>query len=144
MVLKPSEGLHKRLPNGLIGPYLCPAGYPTQGYGLLVAHMGVEPITPAECDRRLMAALPYYLMETLKSCPNLVKQRPEIIAAIVDFTFNLGASRLRSSTLRRKLLAEDWDGACVELRKWVNGGGKKLPGLVIRRAAEVALIRSAL
>ena len=29
---------------------------------------------------------------------------------------------------------------CVELRRWVNGGGKVLPGLVARREAEVALV----
>jgi lysozyme len=63
-----------------------------------------------------------------------------VLAAVSDFTFNLGAGKLRASTLRRRLLAEDWEGAPHELRKWVFGGGKKLPGLVRRRAAEAALI----
>lgn len=57
--------------------------------------------------------------------------------AIVDF-FNLGAGRLQTSTLRRRINQRDWTGAAAELRRWVYGGGKVLPGLVARRAAEAA------
>jgi len=32
--------------------------------------------------------------------------------------------------------AEEWDDAAEEFGKWVWGGGRKLPGLVRRRAAE--------
>lgn len=32
----------------------------------------------------------------------------------------------------------------AELRKWVMGGGRKLPGLVLRREAEIALVSAAL
>ena len=62
------------------------------------------------------------------------------LAAIVDFTFNLGAGRLQTSTLRRRVNQRDWTAAGQELRRWVYGGGKVLPGLVTRREAEVALI----
>lgn len=60
-------------------------------------------------------------------------------AAILDFTYNLGEGRLRTSTLRRYVKAGDWERVRIELAKWVNGGGKKLKGLVIRRAAEIQL-----
>ncbi|HHG5564729.1 TPA: glycoside hydrolase family protein [Pseudomonas aeruginosa] len=36
----------------------------------------------------------------------------------------------------RKLNAGDVRGACAELSRWVYAGGKKLGGLVRRRAAE--------
>ena len=62
------------------------------------------------------------------------------LAAIVDFTFNLGAGRLQTSTLRRRVNQRDWTAAGQGLRRWVYGGGKVLPGLVTRREAEVALI----
>lgn len=62
------------------------------------------------------------------------------LAAIVDFTFNLGGGRLQTSTLRRRLNQRDWPAAAAELRRWVDGGGKVLLGLVARRKAEVALI----
>jgi lysozyme len=59
--------------------------------------------------------------------------------AIVDFAYNLGVGRLQTSTLRRKLNAQDWEGAKEQLRLWVRGGGRVLPGLVKRRDAECAL-----
>jgi lysozyme len=65
------------------------------------------------------------------------------LAAIVDFTFNLGAGRLQTSTLRRRVNQRDWTGAVTELRRWIYGGGKVLPGLKARRRAEVQLIDSA-
>jgi lysozyme len=64
------------------------------------------------------------------------------LTAIVDFTFNLGAGRLRTSTLRRRINQLDWASAALELRKWVHGGGRVLPGLVARRQAEIALMAS--
>jgi lysozyme len=64
------------------------------------------------------------------------------LAAIVDFTFNLGAGRLQTSTLRRRVNQRDWAEAARELRRWVHGGGKVLPGLVARREAEVQLLQT--
>jgi lysozyme len=49
-------------------------------------------------------------------------------------------ARYRGSTLRRKIDEQDWDGAKEQLSLWVRGGGKVLPGLVRRRAAESALL----
>jgi lysozyme len=65
---------------------------------------------------------------------------PSRFNAIVDFTYNLGVGRLQTSTLRRKINAQDWDGAKEQLMLWTRGGGKVLPGLVRRREAEVALM----
>jgi len=48
--------------------------------------------------------------------------------------------RYRSSTLRKRVDAQDWAGAKQELARWVYGGGKKLPGLIRRRAAEATLL----
>lgn len=143
-MLETFEGMHKKLPSGLIGPYICPAGYPTQGLGLLVKSMDVPPITEEEAYRRCLAALPYYITQTLKLCPTLKNTHEDVLFAITDFTYNLGAGRLKVSTLRRKLLDEDYDSACIELRKWVRGGGRVLPGLVKRREAEILLIKNAL
>lgn len=64
------------------------------------------------------------------------------LAAIMDFTFNLGAGRLQTSTLRRRVNQWEWDAAAHELRRWVYGGGKVLPELVVRRSAETTLILS--
>ena len=58
-------------------------------------------------------------------------------AVLVSFDFNTG--KLHSSTLLRKLNAGDYDAVPKELMKWVNAGGKKVKGLVNRRAAECGL-----
>lgn len=138
-LVKVSEGLYRIKVDGLVYPYICPAGYPTQGFGILVSGMDAPAITKAEAERRLFIALPKYIKDTLIICPRLATLGPNAIAAVSDFTFNLGNARLRSSTLRRKIGAGEWDTVPGELRKWVFGGGKKLPGLVARREAEINL-----
>ncbi len=58
-------------------------------------------------------------------------------AVLVSFDFNTGA--LHKSTLLKKLNAGDYDAVPAELMKWVNAGGKRVQGLVNRRAAEAGL-----
>lgn len=80
------------------------------------------------------------LRATLRYCPVLATEPQRRLAAIVDFTFNLGAGRLQASTLRGRINQRDWTGAAQELLRWVYGGGRVLPGLVLRRGAEAILI----
>lgn len=80
------------------------------------------------------------LAATLRYCPVLATEPEGRLAAIVDFTFNLGAGRLQTSTLRRRVNQRDWIAAATELRRWIYGGGKVLPGLVTRREAEIRLL----
>ena len=57
-------------------------------------------------------------------------------AALVSFAFNVGVQKACGSTFVKRLGAGDGVAACAELSKWVYAGGKALPGLVNRRAAE--------
>jgi lysozyme len=82
-----------------------------------------------------------FARSTLALCPALATE-PAALSSIADFAYNCGLGNLRASTLRKRVNAEDWDGARQELAKWVRGGGKVLKGLVIRRAAEAALLPS--
>jgi lysozyme len=135
------EGFHrvpKHDPNRAY-PYICPAGYPTIGYGHLCDPKH-PPITEAEAECYLADDLRIALAATLRYCPVLATEPEGRLAAIVDFTFNLGAGRLQASTLRRRVNQRDWTAAAAELRRWVCGGGKVLPGLVARREAEVMCI----
>ena len=135
------EGFH-RVPQadpGRAHPYVCPAGYWTIGYGHLCDPKH-PPITEAEAEGYLAADLMTALTATLRYCPVLATEPEGRLAAIVDFTFNLGAGRLQTSTLRRRLHQREWPSAASELRRWVYGGGKVLPGLVTRRDAEIALL----
>lgn len=130
------EGLCDVRKDGLVYPYICPAGYPTQGIGSRVVSIGVPPITKEDAYNLLIRDLQIALLGTIKHCPILLAQDENWLGAIVDFTFNLGMGRLRASTLRRKINAEEWNDVPTELRKWVYGGGRKLRGLVLRREAE--------
>ncbi|MCL4652475.1 lysozyme [Burkholderia multivorans] len=137
------EGFH-RVPKadpGRAHPYICPAGYWTIGYGHLcdATH---PPINEADAEVYLACDLNAALAATLRHCPVLTTESEERIAAIVDFTFNLGTGRLQTSTLRRRVIQRDWPSAAKELRRWVYGAGKVLPGLVARREAEALLLVS--
>lgn len=59
-------------------------------------------------------------------------------AAFLSLEFNIGAGKFAKSTALKKINAGDIKGACKELGKWIYSGGKVLPGLVRRRAAEMA------
>lgn len=59
--------------------------------------------------------------------------------ALVSFTYNVGEGNFTKSTLLRQLNAGDTAGAAEQFSRWVHAGGKVLPGLVKRRAAERAL-----
>jgi lysozyme len=135
------EGFHrvpKHDPNRAY-PYICPAGYPTIGYGHLCDPKH-PPITQAEAETYLAQDLKVALAATLRYCPVLATEPEGRLAAIVDFTFNLGAGRLQTSTLRRRVNQRDWIAVATELRRWIYGGGKVLPGLVTRREAEIRLL----
>ena len=102
-------------------PYICPAGFWTIGYGHLCQpdHL---PITEEEGDAYLTQDLQTALAATLRYCPVLAAEPVERLAAIVDFTFNLGAGRLQTSTLRRRINQRDWQSAAHELGRWVRVG----------------------
>lgn len=126
-------------------PYLCPAGVGTIGFGATRYADGRPvlltdpPISLESAERLLRLQLEReYLPAVLVLCPGATE--PARLAALIDFAFNLGAGALRASTLRRRVNAGDWESVPGELRRWVRGGGRVLPGLVKRRAAEAALV----
>lgn len=119
-------------------PYNCPAGYWTIGFWHLCKpdHL---PITEAEDEIYLAADLQSALNATLRYCPVLATEPENRLAAIVDFTLNLRAGRLQTSTLRLRIKQRNWPGASQELRRWIYGGGRVLSGLVSRRKVESIL-----
>lgn len=127
-------------------PYKCPGGYWTQGYGTVYKPDGTmvaendPPITKQIALQWLLSELKTnYCLGVMRASPNLIKH-PEILGAITDFAYNLGVPRYRSSTLRKRLEEEDWEGAREELQKWVKAGGRVLKGLQLRRLAEAAYL----
>lgn len=140
-----AAALARRFEGCYLKPYLCPAGVPTIGFGATRYEDGTrvtlfdQPITRERAERLLLWEVrSVCLPAVIRLCPGI--DDPHRLAAIIDFTFNLGSGRLASSTLRRRIAASRWVDVPAELRKWVRGGGRILPGLVTRRNAEAALI----
>lgn len=124
--------------------YICPAGVPTVGYGATGADVRLGMTVSKEwAEDRLVRDMGAALRQSVRLCPVLLLEPEERLAAIADFTFNLGSARLASSTLRKRINEQDWSGAAEELKKWVWGGGRKLPGLVTRRQRERELLLAA-
>lgn len=125
-------------------PYLCPANYWTVGYGhLILPHeMGKwdNGISKAEAERLLVKDVGIAERAVLRFIN--VPLTDGQFAALVSFTFNLGGGALQRSTMRRKLNRGEYMAAANELRKWVWAGGRRLRGLVLRRAAEKELFLS--
>ncbi|MEW9897101.1 lysozyme [Chitinivorax sp. PXF-14] len=137
------EGYERKVKRGIkitAVPYICPAGFWTIGYGHLCDPNHPQ-ITEAEAEVYLARDLQSALAATLRYCPMLATEPEGRLAAIVDFTFNLGTGRLQTSTLRRRVNQRDWDAAEKELGRWIYGGGRVLPGLIARRQAECLLLR---
>lgn len=141
-LVKRSEGFQRvvrRQPTITAVPYVCPAGYWTIGYGILCQKYH-PPISLEEGEAMLARVLPTYLTHALRLSPLLVGEGEARVSAIADFVFNLGPTRYAASTLRRRVNQRDWNAAAVEIRKWVWGGGRRLPGLVRRRELEAQLL----
>lgn len=60
-------------------------------------------------------------------------------SALVSFAYNVGLGNFRSSSVLKALNANELPEVPRRLQLWVKAGGKTLPGLVKRRAAEAAL-----
>jgi lysozyme len=146
MNLEIAAELCKRFEGFRAKPYLCPAGIPTIGYGSTYYADGKKVtlndslISQKDANDLLMNELQHtYLPGVVRNCPILATDERKC-NAIVDFCYNLGVGRLQTSTLKRKINAQDWDGAKEQLMLWTKGGGKVLPGLLKRRQAECALM----
>lgn len=132
--------LIKRFEGCRLMPYICPAGVLTCGWGSTGhdVYPG-RPWTQEYADRRLEIDAKRFAAGTMKLCPSV---SPRSLCALADFAYNVGLGALQGSTLRKRVNAKDWEGAMHELKKWVHGGGKVLPGLVARRGAEASIIGS--
>lgn len=134
-------------------PYLCPAGVPTIGYGFTRYASGRKvtmrdlPMARDLAEAYLTEVVRREVARVCQLIPNLAE--PKRLAALVDFSYNLGTAALAGSTLRKRANEGDWRAVCKELSRWVHihtssGAVKTELGLVRRRAAEIKLIEETL
>jgi GH24 family phage-related lysozyme (muramidase) len=137
------EGFHKQRSDGRAAPYLCPARVATIGIGTTAypsrrkVALTDEPISRATASG--------YLAHDLRGTAASIERNTTVythdlmFSALISFGYNCGTAAYKGSTLRYFVNRKEWTKAAREFRKWVNGGGRRLQGLVNRRADEEAL-----
>ena len=120
--------------------YICPAGYPTIGYGHVVREGECFSESGISCAEGLRL-----LQQDVRSAEQAVLRLIRVplsggqFDALTSFTYNLGAGALQRSTLRRKVNRGEHGAVPAEFLRWVWAGGRRLKGLVRRREAEAVL-----
>jgi len=117
--------------------YQCSANVWTIGYGHTQGIKEGDVCTQEDADRMLEEDLEEfegYVQEAV----NVPLEQHEF-DALVAWTYNLGPSNLRSSTMLKRLNDSKFDQVPSEMRRWNKAGGKVLDGLVRRREAESLL-----
>ncbi|HMT13520.1 MAG TPA: lysozyme [Aestuariivirga sp.] len=64
-------------------------------------------------------------------------------SALVSFAYNVGLGNFRRSSVLKAVNAGDFAAVPRRLGLWVKAGGRTLPGLIRRRAAEAAMFAGA-
>jgi lysozyme len=131
-LIKSFEGLRLKA-------YKCPAGVWTIGYGHTRGVKEGDVISEGEAEEMLRQDLVSFEINTRAAIiPKLTEYQHD---ALTSLAYNIGMGNFRKSTLLRIInmgitAREDIEG---QFMRWVYAGGKKLPGLVRRRTAEVEL-----
>ena len=115
--------------------YDCPGGKLTIGYG----HTGPDVKPGLQIDEAKATELLKDDVQRFEKSVNdlvMVPMTQGMFDALVSFSYNLGAGSLQSSTLLKKLNADDKQGAAAEFLKWNKAKGKPLAGLTARRESE--------
>ena len=133
------EGFSSRLYND-------PGGHCTIGYGHLVHHGRCDGNEPEDFKQGISQERGLELLgQDADVAERAINQKVQVpltqyqFDALVSFVFNVGAGAFGGSTLLRRLNQGEYKAVPAELMRWVNSGGRPLPGLVRRRKAEGVL-----
>ena len=141
-LIKRFEGCARLRPDGMVEAYPDPGtgGAPwTIGWGATGPEIGPHTIWSREqCDSRLLRDIARHAGEVDRALDDAPTSQSQF-DALVSFHFNTGA--IGHATLTRKHRAGDHAGAAAEFARWNRAGGRILPGLTRRRAAEAELYR---
>ncbi len=118
-----------------LAAYVCPGGKLTIGYG----HTGPDVKAGKTIDVERANELLINDVQRFESAVNelvMVPMTQGMLDALISFSFNLGVGSLKSSTLLKKLNADDREAAANEFLRWNKANGKVLAGLTARRESE--------
>jgi lysozyme len=137
-IIKEFEGLRTKA-------YRCPAGVWTIGYGH-TSQAGPPAVKSGMTvtAKEAAAILAADAEKFAKSVSDVVKVAlsDDQFSALVSFAYNVGIGNFRSSSVLKAVKARDFDAVPRRLALWIKAGGRVLPGLIKRRAAEAALFAS--
>ena len=118
-------------------PYYCPANVLTVGIGS-TGNIQQKAYTDEEIAKRWVSDI-----KTAEMCVNRYANGfhlPQpVFDATVSITFNVGCSKMRTSTMYKHLNNGNYRAACNEFPRWNKSGGVVLNGLVKRRDREKEL-----
>lgn len=139
-LIRQFEGCARLRPDGRYAAYPDPGtgGPPwTIGWGATGPDIGPDTLwSRDQCDVRLTADLARYAQEVRGALGKAATTQNQF-DALLSFHYNTGA--IGRASLTRKHRVGDYRGAEREFARWVRAGGRVLPGLVRRRAAEARL-----
>ena len=133
------EGLSliKKFEGCKLQSYKCAAGVWTIGYG---STNGIEEGMEISQERADML-----LLEDVEVFEKAVNELVEVpleqnqFDSLISWTFNLGPTNLKNSTLLKVLNNKNYDEVPTQIKRWNKAGGKVLQGLIRRREAEALL-----
>ncbi|MET3589864.1 lysozyme [Bartonella silvatica] len=134
-LIKQWEGLRLNAYKDAIGVWTIGYGH-TNMAGKPLIHEGMI-ITEKQAEELLCQDLQQF--ENAVESAVTVSLTDEQFAALVSFCYNVGTKAFCNSTLLKKLNKGDYEAVPTELQKWTKASGKRLQGLVHRRAAEAGL-----
>ena len=109
--------------------------YYTIGWGHYGKDVGKNAIITKETADKLFRNDIKYFETCVSSCLK-VKVTQSMFNALVSFTYNVGFSAFKNSTLLKYVNKKQFKKASNEFKKWNKCGGKVLNGLVKRRLLE--------
>ena len=117
--------------------YLDPVGIPTIGYGFTKGVTLGDTITREAADKRLAHELASYERGVDEATKGKATQAQ--FDALVSFAYNVGVAGMKRSSVIKAHNRGDYQAAARAFALWNKAGGRVLPGLTRRRAAEAAL-----
>lgn len=131
--------LIKRFEGCRLTAYKCSAGVWTIGYGHTSGVHSGQAITQAQADALLRQDLEKFerYVNSTAYVPITAQLNENQFAALVSFAFNCGQGNLKRLCADRNATQ-----IAAAMSQYCKAAGRKLPGLVQRRAAEVALFNT--
>lgn len=131
--------LIKRFEGCRLTAYKCSAGVWTIGYGHTSGVHSGQVITQAQADALLRQDLEKFerYVNSTAYVPITAQLNENQFAALVSFAFNCGQGNLKRLCAGRNTVQ-----IAAAMPQYCKAAGRKLPGLVQRRAAEVALFNT--